>query len=201
MKFIFIAIQILFFSSVLGQPLNDFVIKEANKYNGGTYKWSGSGCPVDIVLGEKVLLQKSTIGSHCSGFTFTVLFNTLKAHGFHEKMNFEQWKSFQQHWYGNTTIAAETQCLYALETCELGRKVELDQAQSGDFVQFWRNNNTGHSVVFLAWEKDEKGRIIAMKYRSSQKVTNGIGDRTEPVGKGEKDINPKRIYVARLGGE
>ena len=201
MKFIVTFFLVFLFGNIIGQPLNDFVINEANKYSGGTYKWSGSGCPVDIVLGEKILLQKSAIGSHCSGFTFTVLFNTLKAHGFHERMNFDQWKTFQQHWYGNTTIAAETQCLYALETCELGRKVALEEAQSGDFVQFWRNNNTGHSVIFLAWVKDEKGKITAMKYRSSQKVTNGIGDRTEPVGKGEKDINPKRIYIARLGDE
>ena len=198
MRFFKILIFSFYSSIFFAQPFNDFVVKEACKYQGGTYKWAGSGCPVDIVYGEKVLLPKSSIGSHCSGFTFTVLFNTLKEHNLHDKLDFEQWKNFQQHWYGNTSIAAETQCLYALTTCNLGKKIELEEAQSGDFVQFWRNNNTGHSVVFLSWERDEKGKIVAMKYRSSQKVTNGIGDRVEPIGSGEKDINKKRIYVVRI---
>jgi hypothetical protein len=52
--------------------------------------------------------------------------------------------------------------------------------------------------VFLAWEKDNKGKITGLKYRSSQKLTNGIGDRIELVGSGEKDINLKRIYVGRI---
>ena len=44
----------------------------------------------------------------------------------------------------------------------------------------------------------EKSEIIGLTYRSSQKITNGIGVRTESIGYGTKDINPKRIYIARI---
>lgn len=177
---------------------NDFVVKEANKFQGGTYVWKGSGCPIDIVHKDQTLLTKSAVGTHCSGFTFTIVFNTLKEHQLLDAFELNQLKEFQSHWYGNTEIGAETQCVYALTKFQLGKNVPLEEAQPGDFVQFWRNNKTGHSVVFLAWEKDSKGKITGLKYRSSQKLTNGIGDRVETVGFGEKDINPKRIYVGRI---
>lgn len=198
MRWSHLLLFLLFKGFLFGQPLNDYVMKEAMKYEGGTYVWKGSGCPVDLVLGEKVIFQKSPVGSFCSGFTFTVLFNTLKANNLHSKLSEEEWKKFQQHWYGNTSISAETQCLYALSLNGMGEKVDLENAQAGDFVQFWRNNKTGHSVVFVAWVKDDKGKITGMRYRSSQKYTNGIGDRTETIGIGEKEINRSRIYVARL---
>jgi len=177
---------------------NDFVVKEANKYQGGTYVWKGSGCPIDLMHKEELILTKSIVGTHCSGFTFTVVFNTLKENQLLDLLDLNQVKEFQSHWYGNTTIGAETQCVYALTKFKLGKNVLLEDAQPGDFVQFWRNNKSGHSVVFLSWEKDTKGKITGLKYRSSQKLTNGIGDRIELVGLGEKDINPKRIYVGRV---
>jgi len=176
----------------------DFVVREANKYEGGTYVWKGSGCPIDLAYKDQVILPKSLVGTHCSGFTFTVVFNTLKENQLIDFLEMNQLKEFQNHWYGNTEVGAETQCVYALSKFKLGRNVSLEEAQAGDFVQFWRNNKSGHSVVFLAWVKDEKGKITGLKYRSSQKLTNGIGDRIEPIGFGEKDINPKRIYVGRI---
>jgi len=177
---------------------NDFVVKEANIYEGGTYVWKGSGCPIDLVHKDEKILSKSPVGTHCSGFTFTVVFNTLKENQLLDLLDLSQIKEFQNHWYGNTEIGAESQCVYALTKFQLGKKIEFEDAKPGDFVQFWRNNKTGHSVVFLAWVKDEKGKITGLKYRSSQKLTNGIGDRIETVGFGEKDINPKRIYIGRL---
>lgn len=177
---------------------NDFVVKEANKFIGGTYVWKGSGCPIDIVHKGQTLLTKSAVGTHCSGFTFTVVFNTLNEHQLLDAFNLNQLKEFQSHWYGNSEVGAETQCVYALNKFQLGKSVYQENAQPGDFVQFWRNNKTGHSVVFLAWEKDSKGKITGLRYRSSQKLTNGVGDRTETVGMGERDINPKRIYVGRI---
>lgn len=197
MRLLLLLILIQF--SVSAQTFNEFIVKEANKFSGGTYQWSGSGCPVDLVWKDQKLLEKSPVGSHCSGFTFTILFNAMKEHQLFGDLSIEELKKFQNHWYGNTTEAAETQCQYALCTYKLGKEITIDHAKPGDFVQFWRNNKTGHSVIFLAWIKDEKGKITGLKYRSSQKLTNGIGDRIENVGSEPKDINLKRVYIVRLG--
>lgn len=104
----------------------------------------------------------------------------------------------QKEWYGNTKEAFETQCLYVLEKEKLGSKVDWEDAEPGDFVQFWRNNKSGHSVLFLGWERDSVGVICGLKYRSSQTKTDGIGDRIEVIGSGPKEINRRRFYIARL---
>jgi hypothetical protein len=199
MRFTLLLFLFSTFTATAQVSYNDFVVKEANKYSGGSYVWSASGCPIDLVHKDQKILAKSPAGTHCSGFTFTVVFNTLKEHQLLEALEVNHLKDFQNHWYGNTVDGAETQCLYALTKYQLGKKVELKDAQAGDFVQFWRNNKTGHSVVFLAWEKDAKGKIIGIKYRSSQKLTNGIGDRVEKVGSEPKDVDIKRVYIARIG--
>ena len=74
----------------------------------------------------------------------------------------------------------------------------MPEAIPGDFVQFWRNNNSGHAVIFMNWVKNEKEQIVGINYRSSQKQTNGIGSRTETIGSGPKDININRIYIGRI---
>jgi hypothetical protein len=110
---------------------------------------------------------------------------------------------FQKEWYGATEEKEirEKQCALAIERLGIGREVErLEDARPGDFVQIWRSNKSGHSVVLVDWVRDA-GRIVGLKYRSSQKSTNGIGDRVEyfadaPGSDGKVDRS--RTYVARL---
>jgi hypothetical protein len=128
-----------------------------------------------------------------------VAFDVLNANGKLDGFDVSTVKKLQQNWYGSNDASAETQCLMALEKLGLGKGVKLEDAKAGDFVQFWRNNKSGHSVIFLGWVKDNAGKIAGIKYRSTQKLTDGIGDRTETIGDGEKDINLKRVYVVRLG--
>jgi hypothetical protein len=82
---------------------------------------------------------------------------------------------------------------------KIGHGVKFEEAQAGDFVQFWRGK-TGHSVVFLNWvEKD--GKKIGMRYRSSQTSTDGVGDRTEyfsDSGVKGGQVLRERTYFARL---
>ena len=77
--------------------------------------------------------------------------------------------------------------------------MSADDAQPGDFLQFWRTKS-GHSVVFLDWI-DRDGKRVGFKYRSSQGSTKGIGDHAEyfkdsGVAGGEVDRN--RMYFGRL---
>jgi hypothetical protein len=185
-------------SFCLGQALNFSLLKEAYVHEGGSYVLSSTGSPEDLIHNSDTILAKSKSGTYCSGFTFYLLFNVLKENGWLEGYTKSDLKRIQKEWYGNTKEAFETQCLYVLEKEKLGRKVEWEEAEPGDFVQFWRNNKSGHSVLFLGWERDSVGVISGLKYRSSQTKTDGIGDRIEAIGSGPKEINRYRLYIARL---
>jgi hypothetical protein len=55
-------------------------------------------------------------------------------------------------------------------------------------------------VVLVDWIREDE-RIIGIKYRSSQKSTDGIGDRIEYFADAEgRDgkVDRKRLYVGRL---
>lgn len=185
--------------SAQAQDLNERVLSLAKAYSGGGYKWAGTGTPKDLVFNGTKILSKSPEGTYCSGYTFMVAFEVMKEHGLLDGLDVATLRRLQQNWYGSNEQAAETQCLMALEKLNLGRGITFDEARPGDFVQFWRNNKTGHSVIFLGWVKDTNGHITGIKYRSTQKLTDGIGDRTETIGVEEKDINKERLYVVRVG--
>ncbi len=187
-------------SAASAQDLNEQVLKVANAYEGGGYKWAGSGTPKDLIFKDTKILSESTEGTYCSGYTFMVAFDVMKEKGLLNNLDVSTVKRLQQDWYGSNEQAAETQCLMALEKLGLGKGVSFSDAKPGDFVQFWRNNKSGHSVIFLGWQKDASGKIVGITYRSTQKLTNGIGDRTETIGTGEKDISRERLYVVRVQG-
>ena len=182
------------------QGLNSEVMKIANSYEGGGYKWSSSGVPKSIYFKDSKILSKSAQGTFCSGYTFLVAFDALEKTTRMKALDVADVKWLQRNWYGTNEASAETQCLYSLDKLKLGYEVSNSDATAGDFVQFWRNNKSGHSVIFLNWIKDESGEITGIKYRSTQKSTDGIGDRTETIGDGERDININRLYIVRLKG-
>ena len=98
----------------------------------------------------------------------------------------------------------EMGAVYALTSWNLGQHIPFEQAQAGDFVQFWRKDNSGHSCVFLHWVYDKQGEIIGFKYWGSQPATDGIGTLTEYFSPQEYTLNPEklllkeRFYVGRL---
>jgi len=198
MKTLIAASLFLIAENFFGQNFNEFILKEAYKHQGGSYVLSSTGCPIDLVYNADTILKKSRSGTYCSGFTFTVFFQTMQAHDLFENISSSELKQLQKEWYGIPQESVETQCLFVFEKRNLGKKILFDDAQPGDFVQFWRNNKSGHSVIFLNWERDSIGRISGIKYRSSQTKTDGIGDRIELIGSGPKELNKNRIYIARL---
>jgi hypothetical protein len=120
--------------------------------------------------------------------------------GLQRDKSVKQVRAFQKQWYGATEESREIQCALAVQTLGIGKPVEPEQARPGDFLQFWRTNKSGHSVVFLQWVQ-ESGQPVGFKYRSSQRATDGIGDRVEYfAGVAGKDsaVDPKRMYFCRL---
>jgi hypothetical protein len=189
---------ILCMDTCFGQSFNEYILSEAYKHEGGSYVLSSTGCPTDLVFKNDTILKKSKSGTYCSGYTFTIFFQTMLEHDLFQDISTSELKQIQKEWYGIAKESVEQQCLYVFEKRNWGKKVPFDEAKPGDFVQFWRNNKSGHSVIFLDWEKDSVGNIAGLKYRSSQTKTDGIGDRVEVIGIGPKELNRKRIYVARL---
>lgn len=170
--------------------------------DGGGYEWKGSGVPESIRFGEATILEKGK-STYCSGFTFAVVMKAAAERGMLKGKSVEQIRAFQKDWYGATKESGETQCAYALEKLGIGKGVNTADAREGDFLQLWRTNKSGHSVVFLEWVT-EGGKPIGVKYRSTQKLTNGIGDRVEyfagtPSKKGL--VDPQRLYFGRLKPE
>jgi len=174
--------------------------------DGGGYnlKWGGSGTPEEIRFKDARILGKGTDGTYCCGFTFAVVMKAAGEAGLLKDKSVEQIKRFQKQWYGAVTEpdTREKQCAVALGNLGIGKQVTPDEAQSGDFLQFWRTKS-GHSVVFLKWVEQD-GKRVGFTYRSSQGSTDGVGDKTEyfknsGIEKGE--VDPQRMYFGRLGLE
>src|SRR3954471_23372096 len=145
--------------------------------DGGGYELKGTGVPEEISFNNKIILAKGK-ATFCSGFTFAVAMKAATERGLLKGKTTEQVQAFQKEWYGATKESGETQSAYALKKLGIGKPVSFEDAKAGDFLQLWRTNKSGHSVVFLEWVTDA-GRPIGVKYRSTQTSTNGIGDRTE----------------------
>jgi hypothetical protein len=172
--------------------------------DGGGYnlKWGGSGTPEEIRFKDARILAKGTDGSYCCGFTFNVVMKAAGEAGLLKDKTVEQVKRFQKEWYGAVTEpdVREKQCSVALGNLGIGKTITPDDAQPGDFLQFWRTKS-GHSVVFLKWVEQD-GKRVGFTYRSSQGSTDGVGDKTEyfkdsGIEKGE--VDPKRMYFGRVG--
>ena len=170
--------------------------------DGGSYVWTnGSGVPRDIRHEGELILKAQEKGTYCSGFTFCVAMEAAQERGLLKGKSADAVRQFQKLWYGSTKEAAERQCAFAVEQLGIGREVKsLADAQPGDFMQIWRTNKSGHSVLFLDWVR-EGDEVVGIKYRSSQKSTDGVGDRVEYFADApghDGKVDRQRTYVARL---
>ena len=180
------------------------VLRAAYSFNdGGGYntKWAGSGTPIEVRFDDTRILAKGTGGTYCCGYTFAVVMRAAADAKLLEGKTVEQVKRFQKEWYGAVSEphVREKQCAVAMIPLGIGREVSADEAQPGDFLQFWRTKS-GHSVVFLGWEERD-GKRIGFRYRSSQGSTNGIGDKSEffkDSGVEGGEVDPNRMYFGRL---
>ncbi len=147
--------------------------------DGGGYDWTAGATgvkePVDF-KGER-LLEATKSGSFCCGYTFAVAMRVAEERGLLADKSIDDARQFLKDWYG-APGGDKTLVVLAVENLGIGKRVPLEDAQPGDFVQLWREGGSGHSVIFLKWiERD--GKRVGFRYRSSQKLTDGIGDRTE----------------------
>jgi len=143
---------------------------------------------------------------HCSGITFEVFFRAWERWAKAAKRPFvigdldpKGLRRFVSEWFGASGDRATLHA--ALTGHGFGTRVtDWEKARPGDFVQLWRHSGSGHSCIFLAWVR-KKGKIVGLRYWSTQSSTRGIGERAEFFGKAEEGRGVKReeLYIVRVG--
>jgi hypothetical protein len=182
-------------------PESTDVITVAETWNGGGYIWGGgSGLSIPLMWTnpetgqEEVLKDKQDEGTYCSGYVLQVGYIVAKNRGLLDNKTKEELIKFINEWYQ----ASPKTCVTAITNIGIGTEITFENAQEGDFCQFWRTaNNGGHNVIFksFVYKNDE---IVGINYRSTQKLTDGIGDRTEYFTDGGGKVDKSKTYFARL---
>lgn len=208
----------------LDKHLNKYVLDVIKTYSleDGKYPYllnndyeNYNGVTEDLYYKGEILLKANPNGdksNHCTGITYEVFFKAMqernKSLGIpiddFNGMSKEELMDFVLTWYVAKGPKSENNLSLAIEKYGLGTKItNLEDLHPGDFIDFSRENNTGHTVVFQNWiRKGEK--IIGLKYWSSQGSTNGISYKEEYFN--VKDENGKKygniiidqLYMARI---
>ncbi len=213
------------------EKILQYVTGDSIPQNGGYY-WPKAGNPdaeddstylgtaknIDY-LGVRLSTARENRSTHCVGVSWQVGMSVLQnwahsqsADGAIINMSVEDVKKFVDKWFiklekgglSSLTTPGEMGSVYALTSHRLGEKIAFENATAGDFVQFWRKDNSGHSCIFLHWVYDKEGETIGFHYWGSQPQTNGIGTDTEYFHPTVYAIEPNRLidkerfYVGRL---
>lgn len=140
---------------------------------------------------------------YCVGLTWEVMLrafdqadSTTGGDGTLNGLSVSQLNEFRVDWfvrdlYGDGVVTA-------LENYGLGEQVRSwTDVEPGDFVQFWRNSGSGHSVIFMDWETNSSGDVSGFRYWSTQSSTDGIAYNSEYFGTTGSSVNASYFYVAR----
>jgi len=201
--------QIYFHVRACPWSLNRAVVEQYTSYPTDgtyTYRWSGGGYGVTqdlYYLGALIAPTNAEHTTYCSGITFETflksweIYNTAYGHSAIGTLTASSMESYRRVWYGVTD--ADRLVARAIADYDLGQEItDWEEMQEGDFVQFWRHSGSGHSVVFVGWERNpDTHQILGFHYWSSQSSTNGIGYGTEYFGD-TWGVNPDRFWPARL---
>ncbi len=182
------------------QPLNAQVLERIAEYpTDGThpYGWhnAANGTTTDLTYaGTTVARAGPKKRTYCCGVTFEVALGALldANNGPLKDVDAKTIRNVRRGFCGAHPRWGERQVAAVLPEYGLGIEVGVEDAQPGDFVQLWRRDGTGHSAVFLGWVTDTADTRVAIHYWSTQRVTDGIGYRTERL----RGID--RLYMARL---
>jgi hypothetical protein len=176
--------------------LNPYVLKVIEAYpTDGSYPYRCIKAPEydlymgvtqDIYYKGRVVAKahpNNTRCSYCCGLTFEIFVRAMKERNMQKGldpddfngMSFFDLHNLLQLWY----IEGEGDSPQrGIELYGLGKKIEnWEEAKAGDFLDFSRNNGSGHSVIFIEWARDDAGKINGFKYFSSN--SRGVGYITE----------------------
>ncbi len=196
--------------------LNPYVLKVIDAYplEAGAYPYRCKPLEYDVYLGTTQNLYykgqrvtkahpDNTRSSYCCGLTFEVFVRTMQLRNIQKGldpddfngMTFRDLFNMLQFWYIEGKGDSPQK---AIEYYGLGRKItDWEEAKPGDFCDFSRNNKTGHSVIFIGWERDPEGKIVGMEYFSSN--SRGVGFQTEYFSDSGGKVLRNWVRLARVG--
>lgn len=204
--------------------LNDYVLEVIKTYNyrERSYPYllnkdydNYNGVTATLHYKNQVLLKAHPSGSrasHCSGITFEVFFKAMQERNQQlgisvddfNGMTWDELYDFVLTWYAALGPKTQSNIAIAVEKYGIGQQIKrLEDAKPGDFIDISRENNTGHTAVFLGWIKEEN-RIIGFEYWSSQDSTNGISYHKEYFnvtgahGRKYGNVRIDKVYIARI---
>ena len=179
------------------------------------YHWpktgSWKGCTKDLEYGGVVFATGDPKRrAYCCGLTFELFVDAWRLWCARNgrpwritDFDVDRVKRLQREWFGS---ADDKSCVHtAIVGNGLGVRIgSLDDALPGDFVQLWRANGSGHSVVFLAWEREGdtgRGAITGIRYWSTQPATKGIGEHIEWFDErgGKARVLREPLWICRVG--
>jgi hypothetical protein len=216
------------------KTLREAVIQTISSRRGGGYSLKAGGVVKDITYDGEVLLRASGEGTYCCGATLEAFLDAYCR--VHHRCRaseargrwFQDWPreklvALQQGWYGTEQAEAEPlipeavrptirekQVYHMLPWTGLGKPIDdYRQLRRGDFVQIWRKDGTGHSVIFWGRDRDDEGRERLWYWSSQRKPRHasalkpggqptmgpGYGIAWEYVG---DEIDPERVYGVAL---
>jgi len=141
--------------------------------------------------------------SYCCGLTFEVFVRAMKERNLRKGvdpddfngMGFHDLFNLLQLWYIEGTGDSPQM---GIDLYGLGRPItDWQDARAGDFLDYSRNNKTGHSVIFIEWVRDGNGRITGFKYFSSNSA--GVGYQTESFTDAGGKVLRNWFRLARVG--
>jgi hypothetical protein len=119
--------------------------------------------------------------SYCCGFTFEVFVRAMKLRNIQagleaddfNGMTFNDLFNALQLWYIEGKGDSEQRAIVGYG---LGNAVtNFEDARPGDFLSYSTTPAGGHAVIFMGWLRDDAGKIIGLKYFSSNLSSNGLG--------------------------
>ncbi len=205
-------ITVLEGNDIPSSSFNELVADFLEEYpTDGSYEYwwpSGSdwgGNPHDIYyLGALFAAGDPQNRSFCVGLTFEVFMRAFHAldhvwggDGSLNGIAFAELYEFRTDWYVRDLYG--TGVVEAMDNYGIGHRVtDWEDAQLGDFLQFWRHDGSGHNVVFVDWERDAADAIIGFSYWSTQGSTDGVGVGTEYFGATGSAVDPAYVFLGRV---
>jgi hypothetical protein len=146
--------------------------------------------------------------SYCCGFTFEVFLRAMKLRNIQKGldpdnfngMTFGDLFNMLQLWYIEGKGDSEQRGIVAYG---LGRAItNLEDVHPGDFLSYSTTPAGGHSVIFIDWMRDEAGKIVGLKYFSSNLSGSkgvGYGQGKFSDSNGGKGLLRNSLKIARVG--